>query len=241
MKTRIIWLSGMMAGALVWAGSPELRWPARLFTSILLGPAPAALVVQAAATEALTLPLPRMRIYAGSIAGMSLLGVVALLAATNSDFTPRILGLRSLPASVFALWTTFAILACGAVVIAFKACGFRDSAIMREIVPVARQEKGLFVALSMSAGVGEELTFRSFLLTALWVATGSLLGGVVLSSCAFGLMHAHQRAGGAVRAALLGVILAFPLLVTGSVYPSMAAHAIVDIVGGLWMARWLLR
>jgi hypothetical protein len=37
------------------------------------------------------------------------------------------------------------------------------------------------------------------------------------------------------------LVLTVPLLVTGSLYPGIAAHAIVDAGAGLWLARWLLR
>lgn len=241
MSIRFVWIAGIIAGALVWAASPELEWPARAFLSLLLGPAPAACMFQAGMAKSLELPLPRLRIYAGSIAVLWLLGILAQVAGAKSDFTPRIMGWREIPASVFALWTMFAILACASIVTAFKAFGFRESLVMREIAPVTPGEKALFVLLAISAGIGEELTFRSFLIPALIVATGSLLAGIAVSSLAFGVMHAHQRAGGAARAAILGLILAFPLLVTGSVYPSIVAHASVDIIGGIWAARWLLK
>lgn len=241
MRTRLIGICGFITGALVWAASPELQWPARLFTAALLGPGPAAFMLQAGVAHALERPLPRLPIYAGSIVTLGALGILAFFAATQSGFTPWMMGLRPTSPRAFAMWTAFAVLACASVVTAFKAFGYRESAIMREITPVTRLEKVAFVGLSVSAGVCEELTFRSFLMPALMVATGSLLAGVALSALAFGLLHAHQRTGGAVRAALLGAILTFPLLVTGSVYPSMAGHALVDIIGGLWAARWLLR
>jgi membrane protease YdiL (CAAX protease family) len=241
MRLRTIWLGAALAGVLVWFASPELRWPARLLTAVLLGPAPVAFMLQGRAAESLPRPLPRIAIYTGTIIGLWLLGLTALGVALISGFTPRMLGLVPLPASQLVIWTLVGSLAAGLVVGAFKVSGFRDTGIMRDIVPVTAREKAVFTALSITAGICEELTFRGFLLLALGAATGSLAAGVALSSLAFGVLHAHQHAGGATRAALLGAVLAAPLIVTGSVYPSMAAHAIVDIVGGLWVARWLFR
>ncbi len=40
---------------------------------------------------------------------------------------------------------------------------------------------------------------------------------------------------GALRAAALGALLALPLLLTGSLLPSMIAHAGIDILAGLWL------
>jgi uncharacterized protein len=117
----------------------------------------------------------------------------------------------------------------------------RETAIMHEIIPVTKLEKLVFCGLSVSAGICEELAFRGFLLLAVTVASGSVAAGVLLSSIAFGLLHAHQNAAGAARAALLGAALCIPLLITGSIYPSMTAHALIDIAGGLWLGKWMLK
>jgi membrane protease YdiL (CAAX protease family) len=241
MRLRFVWLGAVVAGLLVWMASPELRWPARALTAVLLGPAPIAFMLQASAAEGLPRPLPRVPIYLGTMLGLWILGLTALGAGALSGFTARLMGLTPMNAAQFGVWTGFGLLASAAIIAFFNALGFRDSAIMREIVPVTAREKGLFIGLSVSAGICEEMAFRGFLLPALMVATGSLAGGVLLSSLAFGVLHAHQRAGGAIRATILGAALSVPLIVTGSVFASMAAHAIVDIVGGLWLARWLFK
>ncbi|MGQ0562295.1 MAG: CPBP family intramembrane glutamic endopeptidase [Gemmatimonadota bacterium] len=241
MKHRAAWIAGLVAGTLVWTASPELRWPARLLTALLLGPAPVAFVLQARAIGALPRPIPRIPVYIGSIAGLWLLGTLALAAALLSDFTPGSLGLAAIAPGAFVVWTLASVLATGAVVAVFKAGGLRESDIMSEITPVTGREKAVFAVLSVSAGVCEEIAFRGFLIVALSAATGSLAASVVLSSLAFGILHAHQHAGGALRAAILGVILAIPLVVTGSLLAPIAAHVLIDLVGGLWLARWLLR
>lgn len=236
-----LWLGGIGAAALVWAAAPELPWPARVFTAILLGPAPVGFVMQAGSIDMLPRPLPKMPLYLGTIAGLWLLAALAILAAMRSSIPARLIGLYLPNVSALVLWTAFGLLAAAAVVMVFKALGYRDPAVMHDIIPVTLREQAVFVALSVSAGICEELTFRGFLLTALMVATGSTVLAVLLSSVVFGLMHAHQGAGGALRAAGLGAVLCVPVLLTGSLYPSMAAHALTDIAGGLWLARWLLR
>lgn len=172
--------------------------------------------------------------------GLAIIGIVAYGAGHFSGFTPRDFGLIRVPARELVAWTFTATVAAAIIVAAFKAAGLRETEIMREIIPDSAGEKLVFCGLSLSAGVFEEIAFRGFLMTAVTVASGSLVAGVILSSLAFGLLHAHQDAAGALRAALLGAVLCIPLLVTGSIYPSMAAHALIDIAGGLWLARWLL-
>jgi membrane protease YdiL (CAAX protease family) len=241
MKAGALWIGGIAAGALVWAVAPELHWPARLLMALLLGPAPVVFLMQAGGLDDLPRPLPRIQVYIATIVGLWILAFVTVAAAAWSHFTARLIGLHPLPAGLFLLWTLVATLAAAAVVAAFKGFGHRDVDVMIEIVPQTALEKVVFVLLSITAGICEELTFRGFLLTGLIVATGSTGLAVLLSSFVFGLMHAHQGAGGALRAAALGAVLCVPVLLTGSLYPAMAAHALADVAGGLWLARWLLR
>ena len=117
----------------------------------------------------------------------------------------------------------------------------REAPVLRELLPVSGPERSLFVALSATAGICEEIVFRGFLIHALTLATGSVTLALLLSSCVFGVVHAYQSPLGAVRAALLGALLALPLVFHGSIVPAILAHTLIDILSGLWLARWLLR
>jgi membrane protease YdiL (CAAX protease family) len=236
-----MWAAGFAAGAVVWSAAPELQMPARLLTATLLGPAPVAFMMQARVTQSLPLPVPRLSIYAGSMLVLWMLAALAYAASVFSNLTMRALGLASLPGAQMVLWTLAAVACAALIVVAFRAAGMRETAIMHEIIPVTKPEKAVFCGLSITAGICEELAFRGFLLTAVALASGSVPAGVLLSSIAFGALHAHQNAAGTARAALLGAALCIPLLVTGSIYPSMAAHALIDIAGGLWLGKWMLR
>jgi membrane protease YdiL (CAAX protease family) len=116
-----------------------------------------------------------------------------------------------------------------------------ETPLLQHLIPQTWVEKLVYVGVCLTAGICEELVFRGFLIAALNAATGSLPLAVVLSAGAFGVAHAHQDAAGAMRATLLALVLSVPLLVTGSLYPGIAAHAIVDLLGGLWLSKWLLR
>jgi len=241
LKSGPAWAAAFAAGAVVWSAAPELQMPARLLTATLLGPAPVAFLMQARVTDSLPAPVPRVSIYTGTMLVLWMLAVLAYFAAEFSDFTMRDLGLIPLPLTQMAVWTLGALAAAALILIAFKAAGMRETAIMHEIIPVTKLEKFVFFGLSISAGICEELAFRGFLLAAVTIASGSVAAGVVLSSIAFGLLHAHQNTPGAARAALLGAALCIPLLITGSIYPAMAAHALIDIAGGLWLGKWMLK
>ncbi len=62
---------------------------------------------------------------------------------------------------------------------------------------------------------------------------------VWVSVAAFAVTHTYQGVLGVVRVAILGLILTAPFLITGSVYPSMIAHATLDLLAGLVLADWL--
>jgi len=62
-----------------------------------------------------------------------------------------------------------------------------------------------------------------------------------LSSAAFGLAHFYQRPSGMMRAAALGALLAWPVVRTGSLYPSMASHFLIDAAAFGWLGPRLLK
>ena len=94
--------------------------------------------------------------------------------------------------------------------------------------------------MSITAGICEELVFRGFLIPAIGSAIGALGLAAVIAAAVFGLVHAYQGFGGAVRAALLGAMLSLPLLVAGSILPAVLAHAAIDVIGGYWLGPRLI-
>jgi membrane protease YdiL (CAAX protease family) len=89
-----------------------------------------------------------------------------------------------------------------------------------------------FFALSITAGIVEELLYRGFVL---WVlAQGMpLWAAVLLSSVAFGLAHSYQGAGGMLRTGLIGLLFAILFVASGSIWLPMLFHALFDIVQGV--------
>ena len=241
MKPAAAWAGALGAAAMVWSLAEALPAPARLLTAIMLGPVPVAFMLQSRAAQKLPLPIPRIQIYMGSIFGLLVIGGVSYAAGRYSGFDASSFGLQPITPATFVAWTAALMAAAALIVAAFKALGLRESDMMRDIIPDTTKEKLTFCLLSICAGVCEEIAFRGFLLTSLFISTGSAAAAVVLSSTVFGLVHAHQNSGGAARAGLLGAILCMPLLLTGSIYPSIAAHILVDVAGGLWLGRWLIR
>jgi membrane protease YdiL (CAAX protease family) len=232
---------GVAAAMVAWWAAGELHAAARALTAVLIGLLPAFAVLQANAVAQLEVLPSRVKMYASTMIGLWVLALVTALVATQARIDPRLLGVATLPWLSFFVWLAFGLAAVSALVIAFKAFGMAETPMLQHMIPQTGGEKLAYLGVCLTAGICEELIFRGFLIGALRAATGSVGLAVMLAAGAFGIAHAHQDAAGALRATLLGLVLSVPLLVTGSLYPGIAAHVIVDLLGGLWLARWLLR
>jgi uncharacterized protein len=236
---RRAWLGAAAIAAVVWFSSPELHPAARLWVMVLLAGLPALMLLQASQFREAG-PIPRGAAYVSTMVSLWLLALLTAAVARLSGMGPADLGLVAIPAPQLLLWTGGLTLAGIAVVLLFHRAGFRESQVTRQLVPVTPGDKLTFLGVSVTAGVCEEVVFRGFLLTALATATGSMAMALLLSSIAFGIVHAYQQPAGAARAGLLGALLALPLLVHGSIWPAILAHAALDVIAGLFLARYLM-
>jgi len=110
------------------------------------------------------------------------------------------------------------------------------AAVGRQLAPVrwllpSSAELGSFRALSVTAGVCEEILFRGYLMAFLLPLVG-VSGAVVVSSLLFGFGHAYQGWSGIVKSGVLGAIMAGIYLLTGSLFAPILVHALIDMVSG---------
>jgi uncharacterized protein len=108
------------------------------------------------------------------------------------------------------------------------------------LLPRTPEERRLFAGLSLAAGWGEEITYRGYVPAALVLAGAGPWAAMGVAAVAFGFLHAYQGPVGVVRTALLGLLLGASVILTGSLFPAMAAHALVDLVLGLVLGPRLL-
>jgi membrane protease YdiL (CAAX protease family) len=99
------------------------------------------------------------------------------------------------------------------------------------ILPVTQEERAWFALVSVTAGICEEVLYRGFLIrylsdgpwhAGLWIA-------LAIASVSFGLGHGYQGLSGIIGTGLLGAVMAVIFLTTGSLWLSMALHAIIDL------------
>ncbi len=99
------------------------------------------------------------------------------------------------------------------------------------LLPHTRGELNLFFALSVTAGICEELLFRGFMIWYLAHGLG-LIQSAAISSVIFGLGHMYQGVAGILKTGAAGAFLAGVYLVSGSLYPCIAVHALMDMYSG---------
>ena len=99
------------------------------------------------------------------------------------------------------------------------------------ILPSTPGEYRWFLALSLTAGICEELLFRGyfFAVTAPYV---TVFGSLVISAAIFGIGHLYQGWRGVLQTALVGLALGAIYLLTGTLFWPMLLHFLIDVRGG---------
>jgi membrane protease YdiL (CAAX protease family) len=107
-----------------------------------------------------------------------------------------------------------------------------------KILPRSTTELVVFLGVSLTAGVWEELVYRGFLFWFLMPYAG-LAGAVVLSTLVFGIGHAYQGWRGVLTTTVLGLLFAIGYAASRSLWWLMAIHALIDAFGGVLTWRVL--
>ncbi len=108
---------------------------------------------------------------------------------------------------------------------------------VEKLSPHTRSELGFWVALSLSAGFCEEFVCRGYLIWVFQPVLG-LWGAAAFSVVVFGVAHAYQGVKGILTTGVVGGLLTLVVLISGSLWPAIALHALTDIGAGLvaWLA-----
>jgi len=190
--------------------------------------------------------IPRLSLYLSAVLSQWLLAGLGLLVLLLSRPVLAV-GFRGIPFSLLIRWTgaLAAISLAGlGVSLLLEGCGWwpRESDLVHLLIPETRREKlWCVLILAPTAAFCEEFLYRGYFLAQLgqWFHSLSWAWGV--SSIAFGLAHTYQGWSGMLRAAVLGALLAYPVVRLGSLYPSMIAHGLIDALALAWLGPKFLR
>ena len=100
---------------------------------------------------------------------------------------------------------------------------------IQALLPRNRTELRYGALLSINAGVVEELLFRLALPALIYGVTGSAVAAILGSLALFGALHVYQGVAGVIGSTIVGGLLMFVYLATGSILVAMAVHALIDL------------
>ncbi|MFY9559093.1 MAG: CPBP family intramembrane glutamic endopeptidase [Terriglobales bacterium] len=113
------------------------------------------------------------------------------------------------------------------------ALGESHAKAIQVLLPQSWLEIVLWLALSASAGVCEEIVFRGYFQKQFQALTGSVALAVVLQALVFGAGHAYQGMKQVVVIGVLGALYGVLAAWRKSLRPGMIAHTWSDVFGGL--------
>lgn len=204
---------------------------AAIFLALVCVGLPALVLQSSRAVRAGATFPPRRRFYAGMIMVQGVLLATALAAGYERGLvlfpvpTPEPLEI---------------VLAVGLLTVALGTLPLRarlmtadEVRILAAVLPRERCDVPLWVVLSLTAGVAEEVAYRGVLFGVMlaWTDSWWVAGGV--GAAFFALAHAMQ--GWQAVAAVVVFALGFQwlVLVAGDLYAAMAVHALYDLIAGL--------
>lgn len=100
-----------------------------------------------------------------------------------------------------------------------------------KLMPSDAMDMRWWRALSITAGITEEVIFRGFVLS-LAALFMPLAVAIPVSALVFGCAHAYQGPKGILTTGIAGLVLALVAVGTGSLLPAIIMHIVQDLVGG---------
>jgi uncharacterized protein len=109
------------------------------------------------------------------------------------------------------------------------------------MAPHTYLEAGLFVLLSVCAGLFEEIIFRGYLQRQFGALGRNAIVGIVSSGVLFGLAHGYQGTRMMIVIACYGVFFGILAHLRKSLRPGMMAHAFQDSIAGIGLFKLVTR
>lgn len=111
--------------------------------------------------------------------------------------------------------------------------GVGDPRLVRQLVVHRLADVPLWLLLSATAGVVEEITFRGYFQRQFGAWLRSPWAGVAAQAVLFGVTHGYQGPTLIVHITLLGIAFGVTAHLRRSLVPGIVAHIALDVIGGL--------
>jgi membrane protease YdiL (CAAX protease family) len=176
-----------------------------------------------------------VRVYVSTGIQLIFLGALALFAAWHNYlplFPHTVIGLKAIGIGIAAF-----ILKIGYFFFRFKSGKHKDSASLQFIAPQTQNEKILYVAMALMAGIFEEIAYRGVGFQLFSWITNSYFIGAFLSAIAFGLAHIVQGRSAVFAVILHALVDQLVVYLTGTLYIVMVIHFVYDAIVGLFLSK----
>jgi len=147
--------------------------------------------------------------------------------AMGSGWTPRRIASDILLA--LALWGGWSVVQTAWT----RLSGPDASGAVAGLLPRRLEEIALWVALSISAGIAEEIVFRGYFQAQFEALTGRRWVALLMQAALFGVAHGYQGFEACSKIALYGLLFGAVAMWRKSLRPGIIAHAWTDIAAGL--------
>lgn len=99
------------------------------------------------------------------------------------------------------------------------------------MLPRTQKERSLWILLSLTAGICEEVLYRGFLPAYLmYIFPGvPFVLAIVIAAVLFGIGHIYQKVTGVLGTGVMGLLFGFLYFFTGSLFLPMIVHALFDM------------
>lgn len=113
----------------------------------------------------------------------------------------------------------------------------RQFAGVEAVLPRTRGELYWFGGLSLTAGFCEEFLYRGYFISA-WAPWLGWWGAAAVSLALFAIAHLYQGWNGVLRTGIVGVLFTATVAISGSLWPAIAIHVLIDLGAGVmaWLA-----
>src|SRR5580704_4760988 len=98
---------------------------------------------------------------------------------------------------------------------------------VRRMLPKTSTERAVWIVVSITAGVCEEVLYRGWLLSLFAATLGSVWLGLLVSSVIFGFAHTYQGRRAIFGTGVIGVFFGLIFIFSGSLIPGQVLHAVI--------------
>ncbi|WP_455207497.1 CPBP family intramembrane glutamic endopeptidase [Kaarinaea lacus] len=179
----------------------------------------------------------RRGVYLGNMLALWLITLLVLSAWFYAERPAADVGLTPLSGRSALISLAIVIVAIAVAIVFYRTVmqldGKYNWTFVPELLPRSKAELHLFLALSATAGVTEEILFRGYLI---WYLNqfGSSVSAAIGSSLIFAVAHAYQGIKAIAVIFPIGLLFAFLYLYSGSLLPPILLHAAINSYAGIY-------